>query len=73
MKLHGSEGMLLMEVTSITKNGRNINIKGKMMGQVPMTIVLGPSNLREAIKMLSASVIWQAIRMFFMRGEEPKK
>lgn len=73
MKLHGSEGVLLMEVTSITKNGRNIHIKGKMMGQVPMTIVLGPSNLREAIKMLSGSVIWQAAKMFFMRGESPKK
>lgn len=73
MKLLGSEGMLLMEVTSISKDGRNIHIKGKMMGQVPMTAVLRPSDLREAIKMLSVSVIWQAIKMFFMRGEETAK
>ena len=69
MKLYGSEGVLLMEVESIKSSDRNIHIKGKMMGQVPMTVVMRPSDLREAVKMLRLSVIWQAIRMFFMRGE----
>ena len=55
MKLHGSEGLLLIEVEAITKNDRNINIKGKMMGQVPMTVVLRPGDLREALKMLFMS------------------
>ena len=66
MKLHGSEGLLLIEVESITKSGRNINIKGKMMGQVPMTVVLRPGDLREALKMLSLPVVLQAIKMLFM-------
>ncbi len=70
MKLHGSEGILLMEVESIKASDRNIHIKGKMMGQVPMTAVLGPSDLREAMKMMSFAVIWQAIRMVFMRGDK---
>lgn len=69
MKLYGSEGILLMEVESITASNRNIHIKGKMMGQVPMTAVLRPSDLREAMKMLSLSVIWQGIRMLFLRGD----
>lgn len=71
MKLHGSEGLLLIEVESITKNDRNINIKGKMMGQVPMTVVLNPSNVREALKMISLGVVWQAIKMLFM-ADKPK-
>lgn len=70
MKLYGSEGILLMEVESIKASDRNIHIKGKMMGQVPMTVVMRPSDLREAVKMLSLSVIGQAIRMFFMRGDK---
>jgi hypothetical protein len=71
MKLHGSEGLLLIEVESITKNDRNINIKGKMMGQVPMTVVLRPGDLREALKMLSLGVVAQAIKMLFM-ADKPK-
>jgi hypothetical protein len=73
MKLHGSEGILLMEVESISARDRNIQIKGKMMGQVPMTVVLRPADLREAMKMLSLSVIWQGIRMLFTPGETPAK
>jgi hypothetical protein len=71
MKLYGSEGILLMEVESIKAGDRNIRIKGKMMGQVPMTVVLRPSDLREALKMLSLPLIWQAVRMAFMRGDGP--
>jgi hypothetical protein len=70
MKLYGSEGVLLMEVESISARDRNIHIKGKMMGQVPMTVVMRPSDLREAMKMLPGSVIWQAIRMFFTRADK---
>ncbi len=70
MKLYGSEGVLLMEVESIEAGDRNIHIKGKMMGQIPMTVVMRPSDLREAVSMLSPAVIWEAIRMFFMRGNK---
>ena len=70
MKLFGSEGVLLMEVEAISESGRDIHIKGKMMGQVPMRVVLKPSDLREALKMLSFRVAWQAVRMLFMRDKK---
>ena len=70
MKLYGSEGILLMEVESIKASDRNLHIKGKMMGQVPMTVVMRPSDLREAVKMLSLSVLRQALRMLFIRDEK---
>jgi hypothetical protein len=69
MKLLGSEGLLLMEVESITAKDHTIHIKGRMMGQVPMTAVLKPGDVREAWKLVSWSVIWQAARIFFMRGD----
>ncbi len=59
-----------MEVESVTAKDRHILIKGKMMGQVPMTEVLKPGDLREALKLISLPVIWQAVRMIFMRGGE---
>jgi|KBSMisStaDraftv2_1062788.scaffolds.fasta_scaffold03925_9 hypothetical protein len=69
MKLFGSEGVLLMEVESIAARDRNIHIKGKMMGQVPMTVVLRPSDLREVMRMLSLPVIWQGIKMLLLGGD----
>ncbi|WP_219894199.1 hypothetical protein [Aquisediminimonas profunda] len=68
MKLFGSEGLLLMEVESIAANGRNLHIKGKMMGQVPMLVVMGPNELRETLKMMSFRVVVQALRMLFLRS-----
>ena len=68
MKLFGSEGLLLMEVESIAANGRNLHIKGKMMGQVPMLVVMGPNELRETLKMMSFRVVVQALRMLFFRS-----
>lgn len=68
MKLFGSEGLLLMEVESISANGRNLHIKGKMMGQVPMLVVMGPNELRETVKMLSMRAVFQILRMLFLRS-----
>lgn len=63
MKLHGSEGVLLMEVESIKADGRRILVKGKMMGQIPMQVVLGPQEIREIWKMSSLSLWWKALGM----------
>lgn len=73
MKLYGSQGLLLIEVESISKDARNIHIQGKMMGQIPMTVVLQPGDLREALGMLSLSVVVQAIKMLFMRNTRKAK
>jgi hypothetical protein len=68
MKLYGSEGVLLMEVESISANGRNLHIKGRMMGQVPMQVVMGPGELRETLKMMSLRIVIQTLRMLFLRS-----
>lgn len=63
MKLHGSEGVLLMEVESIAAEGSRILVKGKMMGQIPMQVVLGPGEIREIWKMTSITLWWKALGM----------
>lgn len=68
MKLYGSEGVLLMEVEAIEAAGQSIQIKGKMMGQVPMRVVVGPQELREAWRLLTLKVIWQALRLFLWKA-----
>jgi hypothetical protein len=72
MKLFGSEGLLLMEVDAITPSGREIVIKGRMMGQIPMMVVVGPSELRQTFGLLSIRLIFQAVRMLFLRGRTRK-
>jgi hypothetical protein len=68
MKLYGSEGVLLMEVEAISATGRSLHIKGRMMGQIPMQVVLGPGELRETLKMISLRIALQALRMLFLRS-----
>jgi hypothetical protein len=55
-----------MEVESISANGRNLHIKGRMMGQIPMQVVMGPKELRETLRMMSFRVVIQALRMLFL-------
>lgn len=57
-----------MEVESISANGRNLHIKGRMMGQVPMQVVMGPGELRETLKMMSLRIVIQTLRMLFLRS-----
>jgi len=69
MKLFGTEGMLLMEVEAISAEGKVLLIQGKMMGQIPMKVVVQPGNLREALGLLSVRIVLQAIKMLFTKGK----
>lgn len=67
MKLYGSEGVLLMEVEAVKATDQSIQIKGRMMGQVPMRVIVGPQELREVWKLLTFKVVWQALLLFFRK------
>lgn len=68
MKLYGSEGVLLMEVEAIEAADKSIQVKGKMMGHVPMRVVVGPQELREVWKLLTLNVMWRALRLFLRKA-----
>ena len=70
MKLYGSEGVLLMEVEAISARGESIQIKGKMMGQVPMQVIIGQQEIREAWKLMTIGVMLKALKLLFF-GKSP--
>ncbi|MHC0054638.1 hypothetical protein [Actibacterium sp. D379-3] len=53
MKVHSKDGMELMDVKSISKEGDLLVIKGKMMGAMNATMHIGPEDLWASFKMLS--------------------
>jgi len=52
-----------MELEAIAAEGKRILVKGKMMGQIPMQVVLGPQEIREIWKMSSIALWWKALGM----------
>lgn len=70
MKLYGSEGVLLMEVEAISARDESIQIKGKMMGQVPMQVIIGPQEIREAWKLVTLGVMVKALKLLVF-GKSP--
>ncbi|ALG91661.1 MAG: hypothetical protein CL814_10465 [Confluentimicrobium sp.] len=53
MKVHSKDGIEMMDVKSIDKQGDVLVVKGKMMGSMPATIHIGPDAIWESFKMLS--------------------
>jgi len=70
MKLFGPDGSNLMVVESVTVFGRDIQIKGKIMGAMPMTAVLRPREMRRAFRLITLGVLWQIVKMFFSTESE---
>lgn len=69
MKLYGTEGVLLMEVEAISANGPNLHVQGKMMGQVPIKVVIKPSDLRQAVAMVFPRLILKLFLMLFRKDQ----
>jgi hypothetical protein len=59
MKLRGKEGIEMMDVRSITLDGEQLVVKGKMMGTMAATILVDPENLWDAFKLLPKGALWR--------------
>lgn len=59
MKLYSKEGVEMMDVKSISKEGDRLAIKGKMMGAMQATIYVGPEDMWSAFKLFPFAVILQ--------------
>lgn len=57
MKLHSSDGSELLTVTSLTRDGNSLLIKGKVFGAMPMNARLNPQAARAALKLLTPRLI----------------
>jgi len=52
MKIYGSDDREMMNVTSLSREGSALVIKGKIFGAMPLTAKLRPEEARAALKML---------------------
>ncbi len=67
MKLLTSDQSELMEVSSLKTEGNNLIVVGTIMGAMPVEAMLTPAELRSAIKLLSWSLVFFVIGMFFKK------
>jgi hypothetical protein len=55
MKMFTKDGIEMMDVQSISRDGENLVMKGKMMGSMYAAIYLRPEDVWQAIRLLSFS------------------
>ena len=68
MKLHSTDGSELLTVSSLTRDGNSLLIKGKVFGAMPMNARLGPEAARAALKLLTPRLILFLLTLPFRRG-----
>jgi hypothetical protein len=68
VKLHSTDGSELLTVSSLTRDGNSLLIKGKVFGAMPMNARLGPEAARAALKLLSLRLILFLLTLPFRRG-----
>ena len=69
MKLYGSDNKELMSVTSLTRDGNNLVIKGKIFGTMPLTAKLKPEEARAALKLMDFKTILFLLTIIFRRAK----
>ena len=68
MKLHSTDGGELLTVSSLTRDGNCLLIKGKVFGAMPMSARLDPKAARAALKLLTPRLILFLLTLPFRRG-----
>ena len=68
MKLHSTDGSELLTVSSLTRDGNSLLIKGKVFGAMPMNARLNPEAARAALKLLTPRLILFLLTLPFRRG-----
>lgn len=67
MIIYGSDRSKLMEIETFSREGTTLRFRGKIMGTMPVTAVLTPTQLRQLLKQLGISLLLFAVSMLFRR------
>lgn len=70
MKFYTMDNTVLMDIANVSIHERGIVIEGKIMGTMPMKVLLKPEELQRGKKFLSVRLVLKALGMLFSR---PKK
>jgi hypothetical protein len=66
--LHSTDGSELLTVSSLTRDGNSLLIKGKVFGAMPMNALLKPEAARAALKLLTPRLIFFLLTLPFRRS-----
>ncbi len=58
MKIFGADNKEMIAITAIERDGRELVLKGKIFGTMPMTARIRPEEVRQALKLLSWRTAW---------------
>jgi hypothetical protein len=68
MKVLGPDGREIMTVSAIEREGSMLVVKGKIFGTMPMTAKLKPTEVRQALKLMSWKTLLFALTLPFRRS-----
>ncbi len=68
MKLQSTDGSELLTVSSLTRDGNSLLIKGKVFGAMPMNALLNPAAARAALKLLTPRLVLFLLTLPFRRA-----
>lgn len=65
MKLQSKDGVEMMDIRSLEREGDILVVKGKIMRSMPATIHLRPQDLWDVLKLLKWPILWRLPMLLF--------
>ena len=58
ISLYSADNSKLMEIERLERSGKELLIRGKVFGAMPMTARLSPAEARKGLKLLNFKLAW---------------
>jgi hypothetical protein len=68
LKIFGADNKELIAISAIEREGRELVLRGKILGTLPMTARIRPEEVRHALKLLSWRTALFAFSLPWRRG-----
>ncbi len=70
MIIYGADRSKLMEIEEFSRDGNTLRFRGKIMGAMPITAVVTPSQVRQMLKGIGIALLLFAASMIFRKDPE---
>lgn len=67
MRVRSIDGSELMQISAFERRGNDLIIKGKIMGAMPMSATLSPSEARNGLKLLNLKLFFFLLTFLLRR------
>ncbi|MBV7380605.1 hypothetical protein KJP28_16895 [Maritimibacter sp. DP4N28-5] len=72
MKIYDAQGMALMSVKRLERDGNDLVIRGKIFDAMPMAARLTPEDARAALKMLDLKTMLFLLTILFRKSSDER-